>query len=124
MAGKIRVGVLNDMANSAAEAQGDVTEWLEREVRAVQAAGRLDAEVEFVKSYGLGLPAGTEFLDLLSPQYISDLIAWGAIGAAMARMLRTMEPWVRSFIAEAPAGKRSPRIPPAACERDGARTPS
>ncbi|MBB5204060.1 3-deoxy-7-phosphoheptulonate synthase [Inhella inkyongensis] len=29
----------------------------------------------------LGLPAGTEFLDLLSPQYIADLIAWGAIGA-------------------------------------------
>ncbi|MBK6006994.1 3-deoxy-7-phosphoheptulonate synthase [Ramlibacter ginsenosidimutans] len=29
----------------------------------------------------LGLPAGTEFLDLLSPQYISDLISWGAIGA-------------------------------------------
>ena len=28
-----------------------------------------------------GLPCGTEFLDLLSPQYISDLIAWGAIGA-------------------------------------------
>jgi 3-deoxy-7-phosphoheptulonate synthase len=30
---------------------------------------------------GLGLPVGTEFLDLLSPQFISDLIAWGAIGA-------------------------------------------
>jgi 3-deoxy-7-phosphoheptulonate synthase len=29
----------------------------------------------------LGLPCGTEFLDLLSPQYTSDLIAWGAIGA-------------------------------------------
>ena len=29
----------------------------------------------------LGLPSGTEFLDLLSPQYISDLISWGAIGA-------------------------------------------
>jgi len=29
----------------------------------------------------LGLPAATEFLDLLSPQYFSDLIAWGAIGA-------------------------------------------
>ena len=29
----------------------------------------------------LGLPVGTEFLDLLSPQFISDLIAWGAIGA-------------------------------------------
>jgi 3-deoxy-7-phosphoheptulonate synthase len=30
---------------------------------------------------GLGLPAGTEFLDLLSPQYISDLVSWAAIGA-------------------------------------------
>ena len=28
----------------------------------------------------LGLPIATEFLDLLSPQYIADLIAWGAIG--------------------------------------------
>ena len=28
-----------------------------------------------------GLPAGTEFLDLLSPQYVTDLISWGAIGA-------------------------------------------
>ena len=30
---------------------------------------------------GLGLPAGSEFLDLLSPQYIAELISWGAIGA-------------------------------------------
>jgi 3-deoxy-7-phosphoheptulonate synthase len=30
---------------------------------------------------GLGMPVGTEFLDLLSPQYISDLVTWGAIGA-------------------------------------------
>ncbi|HED36337.1 MAG TPA: 3-deoxy-7-phosphoheptulonate synthase [Gammaproteobacteria bacterium] len=29
----------------------------------------------------LGVPAGTEFLDLISPQYISDLVSWGAIGA-------------------------------------------
>jgi 3-deoxy-7-phosphoheptulonate synthase len=29
----------------------------------------------------MGMPVGTEFLDLLSPQFISDLIAWGAIGA-------------------------------------------
>lgn len=29
----------------------------------------------------LGLPVATEFLDLLSPQYIADLVAWGAIGA-------------------------------------------
>ena len=29
----------------------------------------------------LGLPAGSEFLDVISPQYIADLISWGAIGA-------------------------------------------
>ncbi|BCU75324.1 3-deoxy-7-phosphoheptulonate synthase [Luteolibacter sp. LG18] len=29
----------------------------------------------------IGLPAGTEFLDTISPQYIADLISWGAIGA-------------------------------------------
>ncbi|NNJ92441.1 MAG: 3-deoxy-7-phosphoheptulonate synthase AroG [Gammaproteobacteria bacterium] len=29
----------------------------------------------------MGLPAGTEFLDLISPQYVADLISWGAIGA-------------------------------------------
>ena len=29
----------------------------------------------------LGVPCGTEFLDLISPQYIADLVAWGAIGA-------------------------------------------
>ena len=28
-----------------------------------------------------GLPAGTEYLDLISPQYVADLISWGAIGA-------------------------------------------
>jgi 3-deoxy-7-phosphoheptulonate synthase len=29
----------------------------------------------------LGMPVGTEFLDLLSPQFISELVSWGAIGA-------------------------------------------
>jgi len=29
----------------------------------------------------MGLPAGVEFLDVISPQYIADLVAWGAIGA-------------------------------------------
>jgi len=29
----------------------------------------------------LGLPAGCEFLDTITPQYIADLVAWGAIGA-------------------------------------------
>ena len=29
----------------------------------------------------MGVPCGTEYLDLISPQYIADLISWGAIGA-------------------------------------------
>ena len=29
----------------------------------------------------MGLPAGVEFLDIISPQYLADLVAWGAIGA-------------------------------------------
>ena len=29
----------------------------------------------------LGLPAGCEFLDMITPQYIADFVAWGAIGA-------------------------------------------
>lgn len=34
-----------------------------------------------VELASLGIPTGTEYLDLLSPQYISDLVSWGAIGA-------------------------------------------
>jgi 3-deoxy-7-phosphoheptulonate synthase len=29
----------------------------------------------------MGVPCGTEYLDMISPQYISDLVSWGAIGA-------------------------------------------
>ena len=29
----------------------------------------------------MGIPAATEYLDLISPQYVADLISWGAIGA-------------------------------------------
>jgi 3-deoxy-7-phosphoheptulonate synthase len=29
----------------------------------------------------MGVPSGTEFLDMISPQYIAGLVAWGAIGA-------------------------------------------
>ena len=32
----------------------------------------------------IGLPAGTEFLDPISPQYVTDVISWGAIGARTA----------------------------------------
>jgi 3-deoxy-7-phosphoheptulonate synthase len=34
-----------------------------------------------VRIHQLGVPAGSEFLDTISPQYIGDLISWGAIGA-------------------------------------------
>lgn len=49
----------------------------------------------------LGVPAGSEFLDVISPQYIGDLISWGAIGA------RTTESQVHRELASglsAPAG--------------------
>ena len=29
----------------------------------------------------MGIPAGHEYLDLIAPQYVSDLVSWGAIGA-------------------------------------------
>lgn len=29
----------------------------------------------------MSVPAGTEYLDMISPQYVSDLVSWGAIGA-------------------------------------------
>jgi 3-deoxy-7-phosphoheptulonate synthase len=32
----------------------------------------------------MGLPVGTEFLDPISPQFVADLISWGAIGARTA----------------------------------------
>jgi len=34
-----------------------------------------------LKLNDLGIPAGVEFLDMISPQYISDLVSWGAVGA-------------------------------------------
>jgi len=43
----------------------------------------------------MGLPAGTEFLDMVTGQYISDLISWGAIGA------RTTESQVHGELASA-----------------------
>ncbi len=32
----------------------------------------------------MGLPAGCEYLDMITPQYIADLVSWGAIGARTA----------------------------------------
>jgi len=34
-----------------------------------------------LKLNNMGVPAGVEFLDMISPQYISDLVSWGAVGA-------------------------------------------
>jgi ABC-type branched-subunit amino acid transport system substrate-binding protein len=83
MTSKVRVGVLNDMGDGP-DAPGDITDWLRREVAEVQAAGRLDAEVEFVHAYGLGLPSGTAeaveraFNELLRQDVV--MIAGPAIG--------------------------------------------
>lgn len=43
--------------------------------------GLLTARKLLLDINSLGLPTATEFLDLLSPQYLADLVAWGAIGA-------------------------------------------
>src|SRR5712672_1086888 len=44
-----------------------------------------------------GVPAGCEFLDVISPQYIGDLVSWGAIGA------RTTESQVHRELASGPS---------------------
>jgi 3-deoxy-7-phosphoheptulonate synthase len=59
-------GLIND---PHLDGSGDVNAGLEL-------ARRLLREV-----LDLGLPIGCEFLDPITPQYISDLVAWGAIGA-------------------------------------------
>ncbi len=39
------------------------------------------ARTLLLKLNEMGMPAGTEYLDLITPQYVADLISWGAIGA-------------------------------------------
>lgn len=43
--------------------------------------GLLRARKLLLELNGMGVPAGCELLDTISPQYLSDLISWGAIGA-------------------------------------------
>ena len=45
------------------------------------AAGLQMAREFLLQVAGLGMPAGTEFLEPISPQYLADLVSWGAIGA-------------------------------------------
>ncbi len=59
-------GLIND---PHLDGSGDVNEGL-RTARAL-----------LLKVLDLGLPVGCEFLDPITPQYISDAVAWGAIGA-------------------------------------------
>ena len=55
--------------------------------------GLLAARRFLLDVVGLGLPAGTEFLDPISPQFYADLVSWGAIGA------RTVESQVHRELA-------------------------
>jgi hypothetical protein len=56
----------------------------------------------------LELPAGTEYLDMITPQYIADLISWGAIGA------RTTESQVHRELAPACRVRSVSRMAPTA----------
>ena len=58
-----------------------------------------------------GVPAGSEFLDTISPQYIGDLIAWGAIGA------RTTESQVHRELASGLRRRSASRTAPTATSR-------
>ena len=44
-------------------------------------AGLREARRLLCQIVGAGVPAGTEFLDPITPQFIADLVSWGAIGA-------------------------------------------
>lgn len=46
----------------------------------INAGLRLGREV-LLTINGMGVPAGVEYLDVISPQYVADLVSWGAIGA-------------------------------------------
>ena len=54
----IRVGILNDMS-SGPPGPANVEDWLQLAVDELLASGRLDRPVEFIHSWGLGLPQGT-----------------------------------------------------------------
>ncbi len=43
--------------------------------------GVMQARELLLKINNLHMPAATEFLDLITPQYVADLVSWGAIGA-------------------------------------------
>ena len=91
----VRIGILNDMADGP-PAPGDVTDWLRREVDAVRAAGRLDAEVEYVHAYGLGLPAGSaEAVERAFQELVRQDVVM-IVGPAIGDNALAAAPWVES----------------------------
>ncbi len=66
----------------------------------------------------MGMPTGTEYLDLISPQYYADLISWGAIGARTterklwgweADLIASMATWISPSVAFLkPTGQERP----------------
>lgn len=93
MAKTVRVGVLNDMGDGP-DAPGDITDWLRREVSAVQAAGRLDAEVVYVHAYGLGLPSGTaDAVERAFDELVRQDVAL-VVGPAIGDNALAATPWV------------------------------
>lgn len=57
-AAPLRVGILNDMADGP-PGTTDIEHWLRLAVDDLVGRGRIDRDVEFVRGWGLGLPAGT-----------------------------------------------------------------
>lgn len=84
MASPFRVGILNDMSDGPPGPGAGIETWLRPAVADLVQAGRLDREVEFVHSWGLGLPTGTAaaveraFRDLVDQDVL--LIVGPAIG--------------------------------------------
>ena len=46
----------------------------------------------------MGVPAGTEFLDMITPQYVAGLVSWGAIGARNHREPGSPAAGLRTFV--------------------------
>lgn len=89
----LRVGILNDMSDDPAERTG-ISEWIVREVEALCRSGRIEHEVEYVHTCGLGLPAGSAaaveaaFMELVRQD------ALVIVGPAIGDNALAATPWV------------------------------
>lgn len=78
----IRIGVINEMTDSP-PAVTDIEVWLRREVDALMANGRIDRPIEFVHSWGVGLPMGTAAAIERAYQELSDQGVLLVVGPAI-----------------------------------------